>query len=144
AEQNPDKNSFSLLSQFMPFMYVTPFLLNVSGTWAESLHNCISPSAEMLSISNSNIQQQMAQNLEPSGDPKEAWIGLRRRLLNEEWYWLNRNPVVFTNWAANEPKGSMDGMCATVSLGPSGIFSWHSRSCCLSLQAIYYFLLLLE
>ena len=33
----------------------------------------------------------------------EVWIGLHELGVSATWKWVNDDPVVFTNWAKNEP-----------------------------------------
>ena len=37
-------------------------------------------------------------------DDQDIWLGLRSKPLNEVKWWLDGNPVSYTNWYSNEPR----------------------------------------
>ncbi|KAI3360434.1 hypothetical protein L3Q82_002258 [Scortum barcoo] len=110
---------------------VTPEVLmigEVAAGWRESLEYCSQKNLELISLPDAKLQKHIYDKiLKAKNDTlQEVWIGMRRSSLNGEWYWLNKQPVNHTNWAANEPGAVRDGQCAIMSVES---FSWSDESC---------------
>ncbi|XP_062393634.1 macrophage mannose receptor 1-like [Sardina pilchardus] len=121
-----DRSSYSVIDQ--------------SGTWAEMIGHCQQENGELLSINNEGILQELSRNLNNPHREKEVWVGLRRRLLNGDWYWLNKQPMNVTKWFHGQPGNSEDKFCASMSLSSDNNknLRWKSRSCCHTLKPVCY------
>ncbi|XP_041963304.1 uncharacterized protein LOC121720898 [Alosa sapidissima] len=115
-------------------------VMDQSGTWAEMVGHCQQENGELLSINNEGILRELSQSLSNPSKQEEVWVGLRRRLLNGEWYWLNKQPMNITKWFQGQPGSSEDKFCASMSLSSDNNenFRWTSRSCCHVLKPVCY------
>ncbi|KAI4878422.1 hypothetical protein NFI96_029161 [Prochilodus magdalenae] len=113
---------------------------NQSMTWQEALKYCTESGGQLASPSWAKGQSAMARKLKESGATGQVWIGLRRSLLTTEWYWQNGQRLDFSNWDRNQPANPEQGLCASVSMEPTGNYGrWSSARCCSSLKPVCYF-----
>ncbi|XP_030606796.1 macrophage mannose receptor 1 [Archocentrus centrarchus] len=111
--------------------------------WRESLKNCKENNLELISLSKRIFQKQVYAKLPQTNSTsnnsmQDVWIGMRRRSLNGEWYWLNGDSVIETNWDQNEPSGEDGGQCAIMSVVQGKEFRWRDEECCTDAHPICY------
>lgn len=115
-------------------------VIDQSGTWAEAISYCEQNNSKLVSINNEEILQELSKDLSNPNNEKEVWVGLRRRLFNGEWYWLNKQSIDITKWASGQPGSSQEKFCASMSLSSNDKDNllWETKSCCESLKPVCY------
>ncbi|KAL2084683.1 hypothetical protein ACEWY4_020201 [Coilia grayii] len=114
------------------------YIVDQSGTWAESISHCQDENAVLVSINSEDILQRLSKKLSNPTNEQDVWVGLRRRLVNGEWYWLNKQTMNITKWEKGQPGDSQEKFCASMSLSSPKAFSWKSRSCCDTMKPVCY------
>ncbi|XP_052000355.1 IgGFc-binding protein-like isoform X1 [Xyrauchen texanus] len=111
-------------------------------TWPESHQYCLNGSYQMFSPTNKMAQDKMTMWLQKNANQEDIWIGLRRSLLTEEWYWQIGNESVrnvnYTLWADGHPVEPQNALCASVSPQAGRNFFWKSVRCCFKLRPVCF------
>ncbi len=110
-------------------------------TWPESHQNCKLISDELFSPSNEAAHAEMASTLSDDGMNERFWIGVRRSLLNLDWYrqmGKSSHNLSYTRWGTGEPGVAVKGMCTSVFPNPSMDFQWETTPCCTLLKSVCY------
>ncbi|XP_077071048.1 IgGFc-binding protein [Siphateles boraxobius] len=110
-------------------------------SWFMSRNYCLEYADQLARIVANNKVNKMVLNMTLQ-EPTDGWIGLRRNLYTTEWYWKNEDnfpsTVNFTYWQRGQPETPEKGLCASVSLNPSGNFKWKSARCCSKKKPVCY------
>uniref|UniRef100_A0A803U068 Mannose receptor C-type 1 n=1 Tax=Anolis carolinensis TaxID=28377 RepID=A0A803U068_ANOCA len=77
-------------------------LVSPKMSWDESRKRCKSEKSELASIVDPYVQSFLWLLVLKYNEP--AWIGLTSNLTNEKYKWISNRRLVYTNWAAEEPK----------------------------------------
>ncbi|XP_062977189.1 macrophage mannose receptor 1-like [Elgaria multicarinata webbii] len=96
-------------------------LVSPNMTWEEARKTCKSENAELASILTPYIQSFLWLQVLKYGEP--VWIGLNSNMTNEAYKWVSNWRLVYTHWAAEEPKQKI----ACVYLDLDG--HWKTGSC---------------
>ncbi|XP_058603352.1 uncharacterized protein LOC131522115 isoform X3 [Onychostoma macrolepis] len=110
-------------------------------TWPESHQYCKLISDELFSPRNEAAHAEMASILSTDSMNERFWIGVRRSLLNLDWYRQKGNSshnLSYTRWGTGEPGVAVKGMCASVFPNPSMDFQWETTQCCTLLKSVCY------
>ncbi|XP_039605466.1 macrophage mannose receptor 1-like isoform X1 [Polypterus senegalus] len=96
-------------------------------SWPEARRHCLSQHSDLFSVANETMQAALIAAVR--GLPGEAvWIGLRRHLMWEYWYWVDsEDPVHYANWDAGKPSGTYGQLCGIAILTKNS--SWGSQCC---------------
>uniref|UniRef100_A0A8C6SUQ0 C-type lectin domain-containing protein n=1 Tax=Neogobius melanostomus TaxID=47308 RepID=A0A8C6SUQ0_9GOBI len=74
------------------------FLAN-AVTWAHAQQHCLTLGGTLATVHN---HEEEAFVKRVAGG-KDAWIGLSDAQQDGFWFWINGNPLAYTNWCAGEP-----------------------------------------
>ncbi|CAL8248930.1 unnamed protein product [Lota lota] len=98
--------------------------------WVESIKFCRRLGME-LATTDGDVLRLLAPELHAMNSTlTQVWIGYRRSSLTDDWYRLDKAPVVNPHWGKGEPGGPEEGQCAMMSLDPDKDFGWNDESCC--------------
>ncbi|KAG7232897.1 hypothetical protein INR49_007961 [Caranx melampygus] len=120
---------------------LTPEVIEIGDVamgWRESLQYCKEKDLELVSLSDSELWEQIHRKitLTNTNRVQRLWIGLRRSSRTGQWYWLNNDPVTDTNWRKGEPGMVHDGQCTIMSLDKD--FMWSDEDCCKKAYPLCY------
>lgn len=102
-------------------------------SWQEAQDYCSNQGLAMASPNSGYAQKKMAASLSFMNAEGPAWLGLRRSLIDSQWYWYNAGGFSYANWDQNEPTSSL---CVSVWMEPGGDFAWNSVRCCSAMQPL--------
>ncbi|KAH0627500.1 hypothetical protein JD844_003271 [Phrynosoma platyrhinos] len=77
-------------------------LVSPKMTWEDARKKCKSENSELASILNPYTQSFLWLLVLKYKEP--VWIGLNSNLINEKYKWISTWKLIYTNWAAGEPK----------------------------------------
>ncbi|XP_026139425.1 uncharacterized protein LOC113115908 [Carassius auratus] len=132
--EKPDSSGCALVPSKFDII-VTP------QTWPESHQYCKLISDELFSPSSEAAHEEMASILSNESMNERFWIGVRRRLLDLDWYRQKGNSshdLSYTRWGTGEPGVAANGLCASVVPNLSMDFQWETTNCCTLLKSICY------
>ncbi|KAJ3606801.1 hypothetical protein NHX12_026320, partial [Muraenolepis orangiensis] len=68
--------------------------------WSDALLYCRDHYSDLLSISSPEEQEMIQQLVSGASFPltSHLWVGLRRRVLGNSWFWMTGDPFSFTQW----------------------------------------------
>uniref|UniRef100_UPI0037E707F7 uncharacterized protein n=1 Tax=Semicossyphus pulcher TaxID=241346 RepID=UPI0037E707F7 len=86
--------------------------------WSDALFYCRRHHWDLLSLRSQEEQSEVEQLLTRSPFPLTdfVWLGLRRKIMEDRWFWMSGESMTFTKWSdkltpehANHPCGGIDG-----------------------------------
>ncbi len=99
AEAPDDLDGLSFAGEFNGNYYYTS---TGTANWTNAANACASQGG-YLSVIGSAAENNFIRNLFPS---TEQWIGFTDEAVEDEWVWVNGEPVTYTNWGGIEPNNS--------------------------------------
>lgn len=76
------------------FLFVTDAV-----SWAHAQQDCLAMGGNLATIHNKQ-EQEFVQSV---AEGQTAWIGFSDAQENRYWFWINSNPLSYTNWCPGEP-----------------------------------------
>ncbi|XP_043938066.1 macrophage mannose receptor 1-like [Protopterus annectens] len=113
---------------FMCYQEVEYYLIKEKKTFLEAVFYCRTHYTNIVSIPHIDAQQQVT-NVASNANGNGVWIGLRRHQGSGQWFWMNEDPVSYTNWDKQSTGSTASDPCAVMRKDKT--FVW-SNSCCSS------------
>uniref|UniRef100_A0A8C4RNR3 C-type lectin domain-containing protein n=1 Tax=Erpetoichthys calabaricus TaxID=27687 RepID=A0A8C4RNR3_ERPCA len=103
-------------------------------SWPEARRHCLSQQSDLFSVANETMQAALIAAVRGlSGEA--VWIGLRRHLMWEYWYWVDSEDLVhYANWDNGKPNGTYGQLCGMAILTKNS--SWGSQCCGMKLRFV--------
>ncbi|XP_021363194.1 uncharacterized protein LOC110456661, partial [Mizuhopecten yessoensis] len=103
------------------------FLMLDLQTWAEAQHQCKVMGGDVATV-NSQAVQDLLFSLINEKNSQDIWIGLTDTVEEAVFEWSAGEPVMYTNWNANQPQSptNVDEDCVSMSNSTGG---WQDEDC---------------
>ncbi|XP_035764283.1 macrophage mannose receptor 1-like [Neolamprologus brichardi] len=89
---------------WLPFRGYCYIFITEQKRWQEASTSCVAHGGMLASIEDSSEQKFLESNLRTFHDSYTSfWIGLFKKQYKEEWLWLDRTVISYTNWAEGQP-----------------------------------------
>uniref|UniRef100_A0A669B8V2 Mannose receptor, C type 1b n=1 Tax=Oreochromis niloticus TaxID=8128 RepID=A0A669B8V2_ORENI len=116
--QDPEATLESNNYIWVPFRGYCYIFITEQKYWQEASTSCVAHGGMLPSIEDSSEQKFLEINLRTFQDSYTSfWIGLFKKQYKEEWLWLDRTVMGYTNWAEGQPDnmsfGSRTGEIST-------------------------------
>ncbi|KAL3988682.1 somatostatin receptor 2 [Sarotherodon galilaeus] len=116
--QDPEATIESNNYIWVPFRGYCYIFITEQKHWQEASTSCVAHGGMLPSIEDSSEQKFLEINLRTFQDSYTSfWIGLFKKQYKEEWLWLDRTVMGYTNWAEGQPDhmsfGSRTGEIST-------------------------------
>ncbi|XP_066578248.1 lithostathine-like [Amia ocellicauda] len=107
--------------------------------WKEALRYCLTNHTDLVSVQNERDNRYLMDFLSrSSGSPDQVWLGLKRHMSWQYWYWTDDTPITFSHWDAGQPNNPFDELCGAAKLTSDGSYAWHDTCCQLQLSFVCY------
>uniref|UniRef100_A0A3Q2VLE5 Mannose receptor, C type 1b n=1 Tax=Haplochromis burtoni TaxID=8153 RepID=A0A3Q2VLE5_HAPBU len=89
---------------WVPFRGYCYIFITEQKRWQEASTSCVAHGGMLASIEDSSEQKFLEINLRTFQDGYTSfWIGLFKKQHKEEWLWLDKTVISYTNWAEGQP-----------------------------------------
>ncbi|XP_035764282.1 secretory phospholipase A2 receptor-like, partial [Neolamprologus brichardi] len=89
---------------WVPFRGYCYIFITEQKHWSEASTTCVAHGGMLASIEDSSEQKFLEINLRTFQDGYTSfWIGLFKKQYKEEWLWVDRTAMGYTNWAEGQP-----------------------------------------
>uniref|UniRef100_A0AAZ1WXN7 Mannose receptor, C type 1b n=1 Tax=Oreochromis aureus TaxID=47969 RepID=A0AAZ1WXN7_OREAU len=89
---------------WVPFRGYCYIFITEQKRWQEASTSCVAHGGMLASIEDSSEQEFLESNLRTFQDSYTSfWIGLFKNHFKEEWLWVDRSVISYTNWAEGQP-----------------------------------------
>ncbi|KAK9524941.1 hypothetical protein VZT92_017298 [Zoarces viviparus] len=97
--------------------------------WSDALFFCRHHHWDLLSLRSQEEQSQVEQLLSSSPFPltDHVWLGLRRYLMEDAWFWMSGGAMTFTKWPQEIAPQRFSEPCGGMARGER--FQWEDRPC---------------
>ncbi|XP_034533074.1 pentraxin fusion protein-like [Notolabrus celidotus] len=97
--------------------------------WSDALFYCRHHHLDLLSLHSQEEQSQVEELLSRSPFPTTdyVWMGLRRMVMGDEWFWMSGKPMHFTKWKSNNAPDYIDNACGAMAREEH--FLWDDQPC---------------
>ncbi|XP_049425184.1 uncharacterized protein LOC125884330 [Epinephelus fuscoguttatus] len=97
--------------------------------WADALFFCRRHHWDLLSLRSQEEQSEVEQLLSRSPFPLTdyVWLGLRRYLMGDRWFWMSGDSMKFTKWRRDSAPNRYSSPCGGMARGE--LFLWEDQPC---------------
>ncbi|XP_074518464.1 lithostathine-2-like [Halichoeres trimaculatus] len=97
--------------------------------WSDALFFCRRHHGDLLSLLSQAEQSQVEQLLSQSPFPLTdyVWIGLRRYIMGDRWFWMSKKPMYFTKWQEAVAPHRLNHACGGMARDEP--FMWDDQPC---------------
>ncbi|KAM3590784.1 uncharacterized protein V6R79_016616 [Siganus canaliculatus] len=97
--------------------------------WSDALLYCRHYQWDLLSIRSREEQDKVEKLLKDSPFPitRHVWLGLRRSLMRNDWFWMSGSSMTFTKWLQDLAPDSLSHPCGGIAA--RGRYLWEDQPC---------------
>ncbi|XP_066578250.1 rheacalcin-2-like [Amia ocellicauda] len=107
--------------------------------WKEALQYCRTNHTNLLSIINEKQHQHLLKKLhKEAGPPDMVWLGLKKHMAYQHWYWTDEQPLQYSRWAEGQPSYPFDELCGAAQQVSDKDYQWHDTCCYQKLSFVCY------
>ncbi|XP_066578870.1 adhesion G protein-coupled receptor E1 isoform X2 [Amia ocellicauda] len=115
------------------------YFVKEGQSWKEALQYCRTNHMNLLSIINEKQHQDLLEKLNnEAGPPDVVWMGLKKHMAWQRWYWTDKQPLQYSHWAEGQPSHPFDELCGSVQRVSDKDYEWHDVCCYQNLSFICY------
>ncbi|KAL2079159.1 hypothetical protein ACEWY4_024903 [Coilia grayii] len=119
----------------------TVVLVRERLSWFDALLYCRRSYRDLLSLHSPVEQLNVGEGLLiPGAQTAHVWLGLRRRMLSTDWYWMNGKGMSHSSWEGGLPRyHEVPGSSPCGAAASTGEYLWSDRPCEEKLNFLCYF-----
>ncbi|XP_069042931.1 macrophage mannose receptor 1-like isoform X2 [Lepisosteus oculatus] len=115
----------------------TLYVISQKREWKDALSYCRTNYTDLLSIADVKDQKQLEETLQKHSLDK-VWLGLKKHMAWQQWYWTNEQVLEYQLWAEGQPSHPLDELCGAAQKDSRGNFYWYDSCCYEQLPFVCY------